>query len=951
MMSPGGGYRGRGGRGGRGRGGASSQWRGGAFSGSKRGRYNDESNSDSEEKNTYMGRIRQLFMSIGDKGAYEKHITQLSQALIDDIAVDQPENGEEPMMKDEQQPIAAPASGQIISDIVSVILDCVCNIPGKVSVYGTVAGLIAARRKSFVKLLLTNLRDRYVKAVSKCDWRRCKVLTRFACELMNSNVIEADDIFHLYEPLVTQVQKALDSSSCDLITDNFVHVIIGSIPYGFTKLNSTHASEVTQMLNKIGNYMYIRAKYLYKRNNLCFSHVFWEEDESQLSSEEMSSSEYRKDYLEIIWEALSGKTLPEIDEEEDISMSNYEEEDSFSIPDIIAYSSYSKMFESQLSDNQLQVFKCDYSLPEIPCSKVYGGHLGVFEQIALSGDIPSANITREDLPSYLDRTIINELVSDHLHVNILSTQRLNVQKVVQDLIVKCIKSKNLDTPDDEVQKKAQIITVCLLADSILGHMFILPSSPTKIQYYCALVSELISTETDNVIGTRNKTIFDLFIQKCFDLLPSMDIECVTNRFAAFFAYYLFISNFTWDWEAWNQYLSIDESTTLSYPMQLRRTFVRQTLNKLYRMSSITDVNRCIHNKSGGAENANDMKPYDFLRDLVPPNAVPSFKFSEENTNIEASTKKDVQDILNAFKESIAANEMSKIVANLLESGKSRADIIEMLMQSLLLMSSKSITQIQNYLDIYGPVIIDLATEKTEMSDAESDNSRTSITTQYIIVRSIWEFWKESPQFCSVILQKFLAYGKSLLALQSVISWLFQHGQENQHVFLKNVTGWEMIRGGLEAVLARSLSAFESGDSSTSKSSIHEIQESVLLAIQKLLQVLLTGSSDDKQDWLYRSTLSYLVELLRCWQQFVPQQSIQELSESTIENYQTDANSPKQLTITNILKLSEYYQTWRSNDAETQEGTSIMQQIPPNDDISGIVKQIKDQTYVYNNINL
>ena len=231
MMSPGGGYRGRGGRGGRGRGGASSQWRGGAFSGSKRGRYNDESNSDSEEKNTYMGRIRQLFMSIGDKGAYEKHITQLSQALIDDIAVDQPENGEEPMMKDEQQPIAAPASGQIISDIVSVILDCVCNIPGKVSAYGTVAGLIAARRKSFVKLLLTNLRDRYVKAVSKCDWRRCKVLTRFACELMNSNVIEADYIFHLYEPLVTQVKKALDTGSCDLITDIFVDVMIGSIPY------------------------------------------------------------------------------------------------------------------------------------------------------------------------------------------------------------------------------------------------------------------------------------------------------------------------------------------------------------------------------------------------------------------------------------------------------------------------------------------------------------------------------------------------------------------------------------------------------------------------------------------------------------------------------------------------------------------------------------------------
>ncbi len=1032
---PRGGYRG-------GYSGGSSSYHGSSSAavGSKRGRYGDECISDEETeqeqrmKNSYMGRMKLLFVSMGDKGSFDRHISQLSKALIEDLprefSVDgdvsavsavstnesekndenekvqkahDGENGEKSSEKSSEKPQdeKQQKAAKVISDVVTVILDSVHHVPGKIPVYGTVTGLVALERKFLVQFLLRELNERLVQSAKANDWRACKVWCKFACELMNVNLIEPSDIIRLYEPFVEQVTSSLNSGACQLMTDSFVYVILGSVMHGLGKLSESCSQQLTDMLNAVGRYMYMRAKCLYKRDYASFSHVFCQDDKSQQSMmDDVGSWDFKKDYLQVMWETISNTNLPEIDdedeeEEDDVSMasSNYEE---LAVSSIVHSSSvhrlisYRKNFEDQLSQNQPQSFQ--FNLPLVSSgttgkrTKVYAGRLGLFEMVALSGDMPPplVNLISSDLPSKMDRLMINEILSDHLHVNHLDTQRLKVQRLVVDIVVNHLKSHssgdeqagkmeddnnggggsswNSDGSEQVVSQKANVIAQCLLADSILGHLFILPSSPLRAQYYHSLVSELTISDKDQTTASHNKSIFDLFIQKCFDLLPFMDMECVTSRFASFFASYLHGHRLRWDWESWSHHLSVDGEH--HYTTKLRREFIKQTLHTLSRLSpnGVSDVNRCIRNKSVTGASA----PYDFLQDLTPTtdhHSAPFFKYSEDNMtteNMDQSLKTVARDVLDAFKNQIKPKDLSQLIQRHVDGGMNSTDLVDIFMHSIMSLSTQSVTQLHNYIDLYGECILAVSTSGIQM-DAK-------IEIQRAIVRSVCEFWRGSVQFASTALQKLLVASgeKSLINLQSVVSCLFTSpspssssqslwtfGDDHQY-------SWSIVKACFEAVLARGVFALESGRSTMAQSAVFELQESILMATQRIVQFLFSteGTIGNDDEWTYRTTVSHLTELVRCWQQFAPFTALNSVVQSTVErSCQTEgdqghAQQVKRLVVHKLVKLAQYSQSWETKNAEsTMPKNTLLQYVVAhheNDEtrLNSIVQALNEQTHVY-----
>jgi hypothetical protein len=980
----GGGYRGRGARGmvppwkggsmpiprGRGRGRVTRGFapqRGAFERGSKRRMhysYQNESYMEREEEvkeSEYDSMTRDLLMSIGDEGirSHEKHITKLSQEFIDDISKD----GEDTI-------------------ITSLLLDSILKMPTKIPIYGALVGLINLQQPEFTKLFLIRLSETFKSNVNCCNWRECKILLSFICELANAGIITAANIFESYKPFIDEINKESKGVYCNSMKDTFVYIVLASLPYGIEKLQEEDTSQFTDILNTIGRYMYKRAKIMTKYSNVEPCQLFYCKNNTKTSISD-NLEEYKMDYLQYMWYQFSGKFYLEFDEDEieedNEQCDGYEEEQSFSLPTINTILTPYKLFEEKLSQQSEKLeLKIEFNKPAHIYTKVFKGHLGLFEPVILADyEFNSTmKITKSHLPSNIDRLILGEYISDFLHMNYLNSHLQNIQRVQSllfQLIIQSLESNkqntedNISSEDEKSRKeKALIIVKYMIVDSILGHMFILPLPPIRMQYYRTLISDFITSADVKEDEIQNRKIVDSYINKCFELIPEMDTECVINRFAIFFAHYLYQNNLEWDWESWKKYLIVTNEATKS-SVHMRQDFVRQVLYYLYRLSSLETVYQCITPKiANSIDNASETmsqyidsesKPYSYLQVLVPVESTPYYKYGEKSDSDEpVQYLKQAQAILNAIQSNQKPVHITSMINEYLESGISRAIAMEILMHSLL-HCSKSLSQLDYYLKEYSQTIISIMEDKGDMMDSEV--KRQKIEMQCIIAKSIWQYWKNSPQFCIITLQKLLMFKRSILSLQSIVSFIFQNIDDQnikQSSLLLNKYSyvWEVLRSSLEAVLTRCVSSKERGDESLFKSSVEEIQEAVLFLIQKFAHTLLVRSDTDEESvWRYQRIWSHFKEMVRCWQRFIPQY-FQSFTKFIMDKYKVNMTSPQLSLLSSFFKHCEYYESLQTSggiEMNVDTTMDIVQCIGQEKaSLSEIIEQMKEDTYVCNNLH-
>jgi hypothetical protein len=961
------GYRGRGGGRGGGRGRRGS-FRGGSDRPDKRRRFNTypqsiheedvESEPETTEENSeYVKSLKKLIASIGDQA---KHIQMLTTAIVEDLV-----SKEEVKEKESND-------SKITATISTVILDSILRIPTKIAIYATVIALLNVKNSQFVNFLLSRAVDAFKDSISDCDWKKCKLLLRLFNQLVTVGVLKAHNVLNVYQPILDEIRK---DDVCNSAKDTFVYVILGSLPWGVAKLQDEDSAQVSAILNTVGRYMHLRDKTISKFSSVQMQYVF--QDQS-------NSSEYARDYLQVMWNQFTSaplKTSTDIDDDEE-----YEDEE-FNLASASAIYTPHRSLENELAQQEAIDLKIEFNKPSTMHFKIYKGRLGLYETLILAeyeGN-SALRITKDHLPSPIDRLIIEEYISDFLHMNYLESHRENIdvlRKIIPDVLFYSMKQNVQNTMNDEtseediLRQKAEKLASYITVDSLIGHIFILPLPPIRQQYYRTILSDLAmlsSVKKDTMTDEEEdelkkdsdqqreyKRIIDIFMNKLFDLIPEMDVECVTNRLALFFAQYLGQNNYKWDWDNWKKYLIGQQE--FKWHTHFRQAFVRQVLSFIYRLSSMTDVHRCIQlraNTSGTDDSKDNQeevgKPISFLQPFLPTTFSPFFKYVENTDNGDTVPYvKQAQEILSAMKGGMKASDITMLVNKQLES-VSRTTMMEIFMHSLLLVSSKSLSQLQYYLDMYVEAIADLMEDKEEM-DSEVKRQRQRIEMQCVITKSVWQYWRNSPQFCVITLQKLLMFDRSMLSTQSIVSFIFQNiDDENikQSDFLlsKYFHVWEVLRSGLEAVLTRSIRAKQTADDALFRASISEIQETVLFLTKKYVQVLLVAPDDDdgESDWRYKCTMSHLKELIRRWQRFVPQQ-FQSFTSFIMNKYNSQQTLSQLSEISRIFKHSIYYSSLQiSGGVETQADTEAIIQLVYNDNeaLTDAIEQMKEDTYIYN----
>ncbi|ONK68418.1 uncharacterized protein A4U43_C05F11300 [Asparagus officinalis] len=296
----------------------------------------------------------------------------------------------------------------------------------------------------------------------------------------------------------------------------------------------------------------------------------------------------------------------------------------------------------------------------------------------------------------------------------------------------------------------------LMAETIFSQLLLLPKAPFKPLYYTLVIIDLCKA----IPGAFPSVVIGA-VRALFDRISDMDMECRT-RLILWFSHHLSNFQYIWPWEEWAYVKDLPRWAS-------QRVFVQEVLEREIRLSYWDRIKQSI-------ENAPE------LEELLPPKGGSNFKYSSEDGGESAEhalsaefssmvkARKSVQQLISWIEESIIPVHGYKVA-------------VEVVIQTLLDIGSKSFTHLITVLERYGQIIAKLC------PDHDS---------QIILMGEVSSYWKNNTQMTATTIDRMMGY--RLVSNLAIVTWVFS--PSNIELFHLSDRPWEILRNAINKTYNR-----------------------------------------------------------------------------------------------------------------------------------------------------
>ncbi|RXH83915.1 hypothetical protein DVH24_013160 [Malus domestica] len=288
----------------------------------------------------------------------------------------------------------------------------------------------------------------------------------------------------------------------------------------------------------------------------------------------------------------------------------------------------------------------------------------------------------------------------------------------------------------------------LMAETIFSQLLMLPQPPFRPIYYTLVIIDLCKA-----LPGAFPAVVAGAVRALFDKIADLDMECQT-RLILWFSHHLSNFQFIWPWEEWAHVLDLPKWAP-------QRVFVQEVLEREVRLSYWDKVKQSIEHAPG-------------LEELLPPKGAPNFKFSVEETSEGNELNALSSDLRNMVKARASAREMIVWIEESVFPVHGMEVTLNVVVQTLLDIGSKSFTHLITVLERYGQVIAKLCADQDK---------------QVMLINEVDSYWRNNSQMTAIAIDRMMGY--RLLSNLAIVRWVFLPANIEQ--FHISDRPWELFR--------------------------------------------------------------------------------------------------------------------------------------------------------------
>ncbi|KAK4857487.1 hypothetical protein QYF36_001438 [Acer negundo] len=297
----------------------------------------------------------------------------------------------------------------------------------------------------------------------------------------------------------------------------------------------------------------------------------------------------------------------------------------------------------------------------------------------------------------------------------------------------------------------------LMAETIFSQLLLLPQPPFKPIYYTLVIMDLCKA-----LPGAFPAVVAGAVRALFEKIADLDMECRT-RFILWFSHHLSNFQFIWPWEEWAYVLGLPKWAP-------QRVFVQEVLDREVRLSYWDKVKQSIQNAPA-------------LEELLPPKGSPNFKYSVEDGRERSEQHVLSAELSNKVKGRQTARELIIWVEESVFPIHGLEGTLEVVVQTLLDIGSKSFTHLITVLERYGQVISKICPDHDK---------------QVMLIEEVSLYWKNNAQMTAITIDRMMGY--RLISNLAIVRWVFSPANIDQ--FHISDRPWEILRNAVSKTYNR-----------------------------------------------------------------------------------------------------------------------------------------------------
>lgn len=297
----------------------------------------------------------------------------------------------------------------------------------------------------------------------------------------------------------------------------------------------------------------------------------------------------------------------------------------------------------------------------------------------------------------------------------------------------------------------------LMAETVFSQLLLLPQPRFKPIYYALVIMDLCKA-----LPGAFPAVVAGAVRALFDKIAELDMECRT-RLILWFSHHLSNFQFIWPWEEWAYVLELPKWAP-------QRVFVQEVLEREVRLCYLEKIKQSIENAPG-------------LEELLPPKGGPNFRYSAENGRNKAEWLALSEDLNGMVRGRQTAREIISWIDENVAPVHGLDVTLQVVIQTLLNIGSKSFTHLMTVLERYGQVIAKVCPDEDR---------------QAMLISEVSTFWKNSTQMTAIAIDRMMGY--RLISNLAIVKWVFSPVNVDQ--FHTSDLSWEILRNAVSKTYNR-----------------------------------------------------------------------------------------------------------------------------------------------------
>ena len=272
----------------------------------------------------------------------------------------------------------------------------------------------------------------------------------------------------------------------------------------------------------------------------------------------------------------------------------------------------------------------------------------------------------------------------------------------------------------------------IIFETIISEMFRLPNSAQLQLYYVHVIVASFQSQIKELPPLMGKAVHNIF-----EHLDELDSEC-RNRFVKWFSIHLSNFSYSWPWKNWNDNANLSDD-------HFKIWFFKNAISECMLLSFRDRLAKTL--------------PENFLK-FLPDAPVFQFRYSQHETAEELkSAAHELTTLLSSDFQPASMQEWIDLKSKTIPTDS----LIDITIQSILCVTSTSITQSLVYLERYKEIL-----RKPDFRPAS--------------LKAITSFWNSGPAHVNMLISKCLSY--NIIEVQGIINFIFED--------ITKLSSWDLL---------------------------------------------------------------------------------------------------------------------------------------------------------------